>query len=249
MDAGPLSPDDLQKFNELFSRAEDILKLSEGLADALPIPPLNQMRYATRHLLDASTTQDAEKRERALTEAFIHLERSCCDAFDVILSSEPQRFHAFEKRYEAIEVSSVIPDYIEIRTLFIDSQDLVDGIKQRVSEKDPGARRADVYANNELLELAKKFRTAGRKLRHAEPELDKKLHAHKEEVNRYLEQLHQTKASTTFGKWGAIAAAVAALLTGAGVYIAMKPAVPAASASTSQESSAPLQPVNPSIGK
>lgn len=236
-----LSSEELQSFNELFTRCEKALKISEDWTDNIPVAPINQLRYATRHLLDASQASSPCKKSKELAEARTHCDRAWFDAMDAILAYGPSYFHAFEKRFEAVDISSVVSNYIEKRSLFIDGPCKVEEVRMRIEQQGDGSfDRESFYGDECLNDLAKKYADAQRLLRHAEPELNKQLRAHREALERYLEQLVHNKSSATFSKWGAVWTFCAMILTGVGVYLTMSvSSTPGASASPSQQAVVP----------
>ena len=70
-----------------YRRAERAIKRCDSLANAVPTPALNQLRYAGYHILVAILADkagDAAKTARELLEAEEHCRRAWLDAFDSV---------------------------------------------------------------------------------------------------------------------------------------------------------------------
>jgi len=98
-----------------YRRAERAIKRCDSLADAVPTPALNQLRYAGYHIIVAILADkagDAAKTARELLEAEEHCRRAWLDAFDSVTRYHLKVIRAFEERqYPLRIVEKHIPDF------------------------------------------------------------------------------------------------------------------------------------------
>ena len=98
-----------------YRRAERAIKRCDTLADAVPTPAINQLRYAGYHILvavSADKTGDVAKAAQELLEADEHCKRAWLDAFDSVTRYHLKVIRAFEERqYPLRIIEKRIPDF------------------------------------------------------------------------------------------------------------------------------------------
>lgn len=73
-------------FQALFDEAESAIKIAEIEAGNLPIPPINELRYAGRHFIDAIAAQhnrDQINFKDQIERAMRHCQRAAYDAYEM----------------------------------------------------------------------------------------------------------------------------------------------------------------------
>lgn len=99
-----------------YRRAERAIKRCDSLADAVPTPAINQLRYAGYHIpvaISADKDGDVAKMEQELLEADEHCTRAWLDAFDSVTRYHLKVIRAFEERqYPLRMIEKHIPDFI-----------------------------------------------------------------------------------------------------------------------------------------
>ena len=99
-----------------YRRAERAIKRCDSLADAVPTPALNQLRYAGYHILVAISADkggDAAKTAQELLEAEEHCRRAWLDAFDSVTRYHLNVIRTFEERqYPLRIIEKHIPDFL-----------------------------------------------------------------------------------------------------------------------------------------
>lgn len=98
-----------------YRRAERAIKRCDSLADAVPTPAINQLRYAGYHILvaiSADKAGDSARTMQELLEAEEHCRRAWLDAFDSVTRYHLKVIRAFEERqYPLRVIEKHIPDF------------------------------------------------------------------------------------------------------------------------------------------
>jgi len=103
---------DLQKLKAHFRRAERAIKRCERVTLAVPVPALNQLRYAGNHLLKALTAEEEVVVANETGKAELHTKRAWFDAFDSIAAAHLDAIRSFaDKGYPLEIVLRYIPTY------------------------------------------------------------------------------------------------------------------------------------------
>ena len=103
---------DLQKLKAHFRRAERAIKRCERVTLAVPVPALNQLRYAGNHLLKALTAEEEVVVADETGKAELHTKRAWFDAFDSIAAAQLDAIRSFaDKGYPLEIVLRYIPTY------------------------------------------------------------------------------------------------------------------------------------------
>lgn len=103
-----------QEISNLFKIAEKGLKRIERLNGVgLYFPTVNELRYVAFHILESLFASEQNDIEGNLYEAREHCIRAIYDAMAVGISHLLERIKCFENDYRKINISSIIPDYIE----------------------------------------------------------------------------------------------------------------------------------------
>jgi hypothetical protein len=103
---------DLQNLKAHFRRAERAIKRCERVTLAVPVPALNQLRYAGNHLLKALTAEQEDVAAAEAEKAELHTKRAWFDAFDSIAAAQLDAIRSFaDKGYPLEIVLQYIPTY------------------------------------------------------------------------------------------------------------------------------------------
>ena len=99
-----------------YRRAERAIRRNERLILALPLPPINQLRYAGFHLAKSGTLTSPRDIEQELDHAFCHCKRAWFDAFDDIVVRLLEFYRDFrEKNYPEEAITHYYPEYQQVR--------------------------------------------------------------------------------------------------------------------------------------
>lgn len=99
-----------------YRRAERAIRRNERLILALPLPPINQLRYAGYHLAKAGSPAKFVKVEEELDHAICHCKRAWFDAFDDIVVKLLEFYRDFrEKNYPEEAIIHYYPEYSQVR--------------------------------------------------------------------------------------------------------------------------------------
>ena len=115
----------LEDVANAFETAENAIKQNERLTLAIPLPAVNQLRYAAYHLLKVAKSSVAQRdREYHLERALGHCIRARFDALDGIIYSCLDFITAFQKLCRSrIGLEAVYPDYRSDYDTMADVQD------------------------------------------------------------------------------------------------------------------------------
>lgn len=100
-------------FAEAFKHAEKVLKRFERIGGKSLDSAINQLRYASRHYIEAQEAEDVSKRDEALWEALTHCRRAEYDAIDASVAVIGSNIVDFDSRYLESSIVAVIPDYAD----------------------------------------------------------------------------------------------------------------------------------------
>lgn len=98
------------ELGRLFKEAEDAIHVAETITGDLPLPAVNQLRYAGHHLLKAKNAV-GEGPDEHLQRARRHCQRSVYDAFDHTLMYLLLSVAEFKKDYRKIQIIPLFPEY------------------------------------------------------------------------------------------------------------------------------------------
>ncbi len=104
----------LSEISELFSIAEEKIKLTQNLAGELGFPAINQLRYVAFHLLRAETAVDIDVKNEEYRKAKNHCERAIYDAVESGIIYYLDKIRDFKEDYATVIIPEVLPDYIGI---------------------------------------------------------------------------------------------------------------------------------------
>ena len=74
--------ENVDAFSEAFKHAEKVLKRFERIGGKALDTAINQLRYASRHYIEAQEAADETKRNEAMGKALSHCRRAEYDAID-----------------------------------------------------------------------------------------------------------------------------------------------------------------------
>ncbi len=112
------SPPSIQNVVDLFHEAECELKKIEHINDELPIPPINELRYAGHHLARAWSARDKGDEQACggeIDKAARHCQRAIYDAHEVGIQFNLKRIQQFQEDYRTVPVVEVVKNYAELR--------------------------------------------------------------------------------------------------------------------------------------
>ncbi|PIE36725.1 MAG: hypothetical protein CSA54_03585 [Gammaproteobacteria bacterium] len=137
-----LSPELRSKFKEiqeLYNAAEAELSRAASVVGDLEFIPVNQLRYAGRHLIDALNLTDATQIELELMQSKGHCKRALFDTYDVLLDFYIQSINLILQDYSLIALDNIIDNEKEIRTFAASAPVAV------TRKKASGKKRSEFY--------------------------------------------------------------------------------------------------------
>lgn len=128
----------------LFHEAERELKKIERVNDELPIPPVNELRYAGNHLARAWAAHNRDEAvvcNEEIDKAARHCQRSIYDAHEVGIQFYLKRIQMFQEEYRNVPVVTILKNYPDLRVEANEANEHI----QIVAERHRGER--DGYYN------------------------------------------------------------------------------------------------------
>lgn len=159
---------------KLYKEAEDEISRISTLSNGLDCTPVNQLRYAGRHILDTISGNITDPVDEELTRAKRHCERAIYDAKDTGIVFYLTKIQQFKDDYRGIEITPTVPNYLEIIS---DARAAKQFVDQARSESDG---RHSFYP--EVREHLDKIEGAWTTLENAREELNIKLRNHNRNV-------------------------------------------------------------------
>ncbi len=127
---------DLRTLHDLYDEADRSVRAVTEFADEVMIPPVNELRYAGHHALQAAAATSAEKRVEHIRKAHGHCERALYDAAEIGIMEAVQVIGEFRSAFPTLQISAVIREYPEILAAARDAQQMViDGRSKRDSAR------------------------------------------------------------------------------------------------------------------
>ena len=103
-----------QEFCRLFALAECKVKQLENTIDKLPIPSINELRYAGFHsVCSLKIGISDETKQKEIQSAINHCKRAIHDAMEIGILYYLREIREFEKDYKFVSITSVLPSYIQ----------------------------------------------------------------------------------------------------------------------------------------
>lgn len=96
---------------DLFSRAEQTIKLVENLGEGLTFPAVNQLRYAGQHLLKSDCADNENSKEEHLKKAKYHCQRAIYDASEIGVIHYLEEIRIFQDDYKQVVVTDIVLNY------------------------------------------------------------------------------------------------------------------------------------------
>lgn len=97
-----------------FEEAEERLTKVVQIGEELPIPALNELRYSGYHLLKAFKTASIDQQLEEVAKATKHSKRASYDAVEIGILYYLEKIQLFQEDYSKTQISSVLPDYIDL---------------------------------------------------------------------------------------------------------------------------------------
>ena len=153
-----ITQDHLQEIEALFARAEQSIKNAEMDGYGLPIPPINELRYATRHLLNAFIhTNDHNYCDEHIARCKRHCLRAIYDAQEIPVIGYIDCIKGFFESYDIEIIDLFIKDHRQKRIIVRAAQDKAQHI--RSTGNDDREKHADWCAkqHNILRDIYREF--------------------------------------------------------------------------------------------
>jgi len=109
-DAASVSHQTAKEIKDLFDKAEEAIKEAELIERKLPIPPINELRYAFYHYLRAQGNNPEEERSQ-LDRCKRHCQRALYDAYEIPLLYFIERFDYFKSTYDINVMNLAVADF------------------------------------------------------------------------------------------------------------------------------------------
>ena len=103
----------LSAFAEAFKHAEKVLKRFERIGGKSLDTAINQLRYASRHYIEAQEAENEVLRGESLRKALSHCRRAEYDAIDASVAVIGANIVDFDSKYLESSIVAVIPDYAD----------------------------------------------------------------------------------------------------------------------------------------
>ncbi len=104
-----------KQLNELakqFERAEQAIKHIEVFElEGVVVPAINELRYAGKHLSQAVTTENEEKKIELISKAISHAKRAEYDSYDAGILFCIKMCADFDTYYKNVVISSIYPNF------------------------------------------------------------------------------------------------------------------------------------------
>lgn len=107
----------------LFRLAEEKIKLVENLNEELPIPAINELRYAGYHM--AQYLAGGPDADEQLAKAQNHCKRAIFDASEAGVTHQLEVFRVFKHDFRPLIVSETVPDFAQIEAQVRDAKKLI----------------------------------------------------------------------------------------------------------------------------
>lgn len=204
--------EDIQPLLDLFKSIEPLQKIVESLGNGLDGPALNETRNATYHLLCALRSETSELRRVQIEKAVRHAKRAIYDCHEAVLLRELDRMRMFKDNYAGVEISPVIPDWLDLLRKAREAKSCVDKVREKNGEDRDGLydemapHVVELTRINEICELARE-------------ELNKIIIRDNKEKNRLYQEALRARS---FGKWGMIIGVVGLLVAVAAWLLPVK---------------------------
>ena len=189
-----------------YRRAERAIRRNERLILALPLPPINQLRYAGFHLAKADAQATSEGVARELDRAICHCQRAWFDAFDDIVVRLLEFYRNFrEKHYPEEAIVHYYPEYPQVRDEIVE---IVERLKTPAYIQSMGRTRA-VF----LLRVARRLAIIRRRLIRVDCRLsniielrlrNERVEERKRQAMQFLVSLFVSISGTVIGGFGLV---------------------------------------------
>lgn len=128
----------LDEIVALFRDAERAIKYVEDFGQTLVFPAVNQLRYTGNHLVRFLATRDRTE----LIDASRHVKRATYDAYETAIVYQMGCYEKFKQDYQKVQVTKVIPDYVEI-------QGQIEDARQFIRDHNGSKTRGDHYRDGQ----------------------------------------------------------------------------------------------------
>lgn len=166
----------------LFDEAEKKIKYIEMIGEDLPIPAINELRYAGCHITRSWSLQNDPEGLEEVNRAIKHGKRANYDAIEIGILYYLENLRQFQEDYRMTEISSSFPEYIELCN---DAEKASQMVLNRDIES-----RGDFWEN--LYDDFRKMEKNFKKLKVVRPELNKKLKTHEQDKRKHRQRMAAT---------------------------------------------------------
>ena len=135
---------DGKTFGEAFADAERQLKRFERVGGKTLEPSINQLRYASRHYLEAEKEENEAAALEILKKAIAHCRRAQYDAIEAAIAVVGKNIVEYTEKYLHSSVLIVIPDYPE---KFAKAVSLLESLRVSDAPRNIAKSEIDVYGD------------------------------------------------------------------------------------------------------
>ena len=135
-----------KKISDLYNTAEKFIKEVEVCQSELPIPAINELRYAGHHLLKGLLDSNEEAALKSLADAEDHCNRARYEASEAGIGYLLDALKAFQTDYKDVPIQQTIPSYFDVRHLADQvAKKLTAGRINRKSPKEHASEYMDAF--------------------------------------------------------------------------------------------------------
>jgi len=166
MDREALPLSEAEEIVALFEKAESRIKILELLHDeGLFFHPVNQLRYAGFHIVNALKTTDIDEEIEQWKRAKRHCQRAVYDASEMALVYCLSEIEGFKNDYKSVDISPTVDNYLDIVSMARNGQELLESVDHE--------HREEKY--QECDDMFDELKPHVDRLNDARPELNKRL--------------------------------------------------------------------------
>ncbi|WP_437855119.1 hypothetical protein [Sorangium sp. So ce363] len=234
----------LRALTELWETAEDRIKRTEQTHTKLPIPAVNELRYAGYHIVQAILATDAGAASGETQKALNHCKRSTYDAAEAEALYHLERIKLFQEDYRTVFIDIPGLRYQDIRRRAREAKDFLLETQKNRDSRDAHYER--------VIEICDELKGALVELDEARDELNKQLAAKTAEQEaetkraEEAERKERAKNAMEARRWRiGTAVAFAAFLVSCAALVKERLSAPANASTQTPAATASPQPSSP----
>jgi hypothetical protein len=183
----------LKEIASTYSHAENVTSQAERTCEKLPIPSINQLRYAGKHLCQALQLDNYDDAIEQLNRSKTHCQRAIFDAYDTSIAYIGEDLEIFHNKYKEYPSSlfMIVPDYSQKLEIIESARELIrEATKNRDNRQEFHAECEPHYEN--LSKIRKSLKILEPML---EKHIDDDAKAAKKDDKRYVTTTMLTAAA------------------------------------------------------